>query len=153
MLRFLFSKAFFTIIAQTTCLCDQAGSQHQEFSNFEQKEIDLMSTDIQVNRPEPISSDIKTGIFDHETDVQKTIEDLLEGKRILIEGVYSNGLTLSHKLNLFLQKKYPNESFQEQRKFRSEYRRLSQLILMQVKDYSVLHLVQRTKNIGIARGF
>lgn len=105
-----------------------------------------MSSDIKVNRPEPINSKIKTGIFNHETDVQKTIEELFEGKRILIEGIYSNGLTLSHKLNLFLQKKYPNESFQEQRKFRSEYRRLSQLILMQVKDYELV--VKKSPDIG-----
>jgi SAM-dependent methyltransferase len=105
-----------------------------------------MSTDIQANRPEPIKSGIKIGVFKHESNIQQTIEMLLEGNYILIEGFYSNGLTLLHELNNFLKKKFPSQSFQEQRKYRSEYQKLSNLILLQVIDHKLA--VKKSPVIG-----
>ncbi len=105
-----------------------------------------MSVNIQPNRPEPIKSGIKSGIFKRDSNVQHTIEVLLEGNYILIEGFYSNGLTLLHELNKFLKKKYPNQSFQEQRKYRSEYQKLSNLVLLQVIDHKLA--VKKSPLIG-----
>ena len=97
----------------------------------------MISTDLKVNRPEPIKSGVETGSFIRETDIQETIDALLAGEYILIEEFYSNGLALLNELKSYLKKKHPNESFQEQRKFRSEYRKLSNLILIQVKEHKL----------------
>lgn len=93
--------------------------------------------DIKVNRPEPINSDVEKGFFNLKTDIQETIAALRSGEFILIKDFYSNGLLLLNELQSILKKKYPNESFQEQRKFRSEYRKLSNLILIHIKDHKL----------------
>ena len=87
---------------------------------------------IQVNRPEPISQDIEIISFNARMEAQKAIEDILDGNCILIEGFYSTGLSILHELSNFLKKKYPDQSFQGQREFRSEYRKLSHKILVNV---------------------
>lgn len=97
----------------------------------------MISIDLKVNRPEPIKSGVEIGSFIRETDIQETIDALLAGECILIEEFYSNGLALLNELQLYLKKKHPNESFQEQREFRSEYRKLSNLILIQVKEHKL----------------
>jgi len=97
----------------------------------------MISTDLKVNRPEPIKSGVEIGSFIRETDISLTIDALLAGEYILIEEFYSNGLALLNELKLYLKKKHSNESFQEQREFRSEYRKLSNLILIQVKEHKL----------------
>ena len=97
----------------------------------------MISTDLKVNRPEPIKLGVEIGSFIRETDIQETIDALLAGEYILIEEFYSNGLALLNELQSYLKKKHPNESFQEQREFRSEYRKLSNLILIQVKEHKL----------------
>jgi hypothetical protein len=98
---------------------------------------EMISADLKVNRPEPIKSGVEIGSFIRETDIQETIDALLSGEYILIEEFYSNGLVLLNELQSYLKKKHPNESFQEQREFRSEYRKLSNLILIQVKEHKL----------------
>lgn len=97
----------------------------------------MISPDLKVHRPEPIKSGVEVGYFIRETDIQETINDLLAGEYILIEEFYSNGLVLLKELKSYLNKKYPNESFQEQREFRSEYRKLSNLVLIQVREHKL----------------
>ncbi|RLD80637.1 MAG: methyltransferase type 11, partial [Bacteroidetes bacterium] len=65
-------------------------------------------------------------------DPQKAIEDILDGRFVLIEDFYSTGLSILHELNNYLKKKHPDQSFQGQREFRSEYQRLSHQILVKV---------------------
>ncbi|MBC8321639.1 MAG: methyltransferase [Bacteroidetes bacterium] len=98
---------------------------------------EMISNDLKVNRPEPIKSGVEIASFIQETDIQKTINALLAGEYILIKEFYSNGLVLLNELQLYLKKMHPNESFQEQREFRSEYRKLSNLILIQVKEHKL----------------
>lgn len=98
---------------------------------------EMISTELKVNRPEPIKSGVEIGSFVRETDIQETIDALLAGEYILIEEFYSNGLALLNELQSYLKKKHPNESFQEQREFRSEYRKLSNLILIRVKEHKL----------------
>jgi len=98
---------------------------------------EMISIDLKVNRPEPIKSGVVKGSFNRGSDIQETIDSLLAGEYILIKEFFSNGLTLLNELQSYLKRKYPNESFQEQREFRSEYRRLSNLILIQVKKHKI----------------
>jgi hypothetical protein len=106
----------------------------------------MISDDLKVNRPELIKGEIETVSFTQKTDIKKTIDALLAGKYILIEEFYSNGLTLLYELRLYLNKKYPNQSFQEQREFRAAYRKLSNLIVLQIKDHNLV--VKKAPSIG-----
>ncbi len=97
----------------------------------------MTNTDLKVNRPEPIKPGVEIRSFLQVTDIKETIDALLSGEYILIEDLYSNGLILLNELQSYLKNIHPNESFQEQREFRSEYRKLSNLILIQVKEHKL----------------
>lgn len=109
-------------------------------------EPESVSTDLKVTRPEPINPGLELATFKRTEDLQATINTLVAGQHILIEGFYSNGLALLNGLNAYLQKNLPNKSFQEQRAFRTEYRKLSQLILIRVKDHKLV--VKKAPEIG-----
>ena len=96
-----------------------------------------MIADIEVNKPEPIATGKKTVPFKRGTDIQLTIEALEAGNHILITEFYSNGLSLLHELQSHLNRKFPNNSFQEQREYRSEYHKLSNLILIEIADHKL----------------
>jgi predicted RNA methylase len=96
-----------------------------------------MITDIKVNKPKPIVLGGKIESFKRGTDVELTIKGLEAGKPILITEFYNNGLTLLKDLQKHLSSKFPNESFQEQREYRSEYQKLSNLILIGIVDHKL----------------
>ncbi len=96
-----------------------------------------MTTDINVNRPELILSSKQLALFNRATDVKLTIKALEAGESILITAFYSNGLFLLKELQMHLKRKLPNRSFQEQREYRSEYRKLSNLILIEISDHKL----------------
>jgi len=96
-----------------------------------------MNSEMKVNRPEPIIQDIQAVIFNQDTNVKKTIDLLKKGNYVLIDKFYSNGLTLLHELNNYLKRKFPNQSFEEQREFREVYQKLSNLILLRIIDHKL----------------
>lgn len=97
-----------------------------------------MITDIKINKPEPISVSGKPlTYFNRTTDVRLTIKALEAGKSVLITAFYSNGLLLLKALKMHLKRRMPNESFQEQREFRTEYQKLSNLILIEIVDHKL----------------
>jgi len=96
-----------------------------------------MSTDIPINKPAPFESDMQLELFDRDTDVKLAIAALEAGQPLLITAFYSNGLSLLKELQLHLKRKLPNKSFQEQRAFRSEYRKLSNLVLIEIVDHKL----------------
>jgi len=106
----------------------------------------MIQTDIKANRPEPIDPKSETGYFSQNTDIQDTIEELCKGKHILIEKIYSNGLELLNELKSYLKNIYHTDSFQDKRAFRSEYRKLSNLILIKVKEKKLA--VKKAPSIG-----
>lgn len=97
-----------------------------------------MITDIVVNRPAPIVSEKQLELFDHSTDVKKTIKDLKAGKSVLITAYFSNGLSLLKALSLDLHENFPNKTYEEQRLYRAEYQRLSNLILIEVVAHKLV---------------
>jgi hypothetical protein len=105
-----------------------------------------MIKEIEVNKPEPVASGKITASFKQGTGVQSTIEALEAGKYILVTELYSNGLSLLHELQLHLNKKFPNKTFEEQRAYRSEYRKLSNLILLEIADHKLV--VKKSPRIG-----
>lgn len=105
-----------------------------------------MITDIEVNKPEPIVSGKEIELFKRETDTRYAIEVLEAGKPILITEFYSNGLFLLRELHTHLGKKLANTSFQEQRAYRAEYQKLSNLILIEIADHKLV--VKKSPSIG-----
>ena len=105
-----------------------------------------MTTDINVKKPEPIVSDKQLDLFNRATDVKLAIKALEAGKSVLVTDFYSNGLLLLKELQMHLIRKLPNKSFQEQRQYRSEYRKLSNLILIEIVDHKLT--VKKSPSIG-----
>lgn len=96
-----------------------------------------MIEELPINKPEPIEAGKPLAFFNSHTDVSITIEGLEAGKPVLINGIYSNGLLLLKALTAHLRRKLPNKSFQEQRAFRAEYRKLSNLVLIEIADHKL----------------
>jgi hypothetical protein len=105
-----------------------------------------MITDINVNKPEPIVNEKQLELFNRATNVKQTIKALEAGKPVLITEFYSNGLLLLKELQVYLKRKLPNKSFKEQRKYRSEYHKLSNLILIEIADHKLA--VKKSPSIG-----
>lgn len=105
-----------------------------------------MITDISVNKPAPMVAGKRLGMFNATSDVKRTIKDLEAGKPVLITAFYSNGLLLLKELHLYLSKKIPNESFQEQRDYRAQYHKLSNLILIEIVANKLI--VKKAPSIG-----
>ncbi len=105
-----------------------------------------MTTDIKVNKPELITPGKNIAFFKQGTNVPLTIAALEEGNFVLITEIYHNGLTLLKELHTHLNKKLRNESFQEQREYRSAYQKLSNLILIEIADH--LLVVKSSPTIG-----
>ena len=104
-----------------------------------------MITDIEINKPEPIASGGQMETFKG-TDPKQAIEVLESGNPVLIKGFYSNGLSLLKELQTHLNKKLPNKTFLEQRKYRVEFHKLSSLILIQIIGHKIA--VKRSPSIG-----
>ncbi|MEZ4884701.1 MAG: methyltransferase [Chitinophagales bacterium] len=107
---------------------------------------ELIDADIKINRPKPIEFGAELAYFNIETDAQETIDTLLLGKYVLIEGFYSNGLNLLNELQSYLKIKHPNQGFLEQRAFRLEYQKLSNLVLIEVNEHKLV--VKKAPLIG-----
>ena len=110
-----------------------------------------MITGIDINKPEPIVSDSKIELFDRSSDVKLTIEALEAGKPVQITEFYSNGLTLLKELHDHLKSTMNNDTFEEQREYRSAYHRLSNLILIKVSFQQLI--VKKAPIIGWLKEF
>jgi len=102
--------------------------------------------DLKVNRPEPIMPGAELTFFNQHSDPQEAIETLLSGKQILIKGFYNNGLDLLNALQSYLSEKHQDQGFQEQRAYRSEYQKLSNLVLISVQEHKLV--VRKAPEIG-----
>ncbi|MFK7948744.1 MAG: methyltransferase [Saprospiraceae bacterium] len=105
-----------------------------------------MDDNVKINKPTPIQTNVELAYFNRQTSSQETINTLLSGEYILIEGFYSNGLNLLNELQTYLKKKHANKGFQEQRAFRSEYRKLSNLVLIEINRQKLV--VKKAPSIG-----
>jgi len=105
-----------------------------------------MISDIQIIKPEPITPEHHIDLFDRSSDIEETIRILEAGKFVLVSSFYSNGLMLLKGLKTLLKKKFPNKSFQEQRDYRSEYRKLSSLVLIEIAKHKLV--VKKSPAIG-----
>ena len=105
-----------------------------------------MIRDISVNKPEPFFPEQPLAQFNKSINVTRTIKGLEAGKPILITEYYSNGLLLLNELHKHLKIKLPNKTFQEQRDYRSAYRKLSSLVYIKISGHKLT--VKKAPAIG-----
>ncbi|MFT7344224.1 MAG: putative RNA methylase [Lentimonas sp.] len=105
-----------------------------------------MITDLKINKPQSIVPGKETALFVRESDIKSTIELLEAGKPVVITSIYSNGLYLLRELHSHLKRKLPNTTFKEQRAYRSEYKKLSNLILIEIVNHKLA--VKKSPTIG-----
>lgn len=106
----------------------------------------FMITDVKINKPEPIDIGLKCKTYNQDADIKSTIEALNLGEYILISEFYSDGITLLKHIHNTLKKTLPNKSFKEQQKYRAQYYKLSNLIVLEIIDHSLA--VKKSPNIG-----
>lgn len=96
----------------------------------------MYSSDLKItaNRPEPIITNIEVVPFKHRMNPQMAIDALLDGYYVLVTDFYSSGLSLLNELKTYLGNSFSGESFQDQREFRSEFRKLSNRILLKINN-------------------
>ena len=75
--------------------------------------------------------------FRKKMDTQLAIDALVKGDFVLVFDVFSTGLLLLKALKQFLDKKHNQNTFIEQRDFRSEYNRLSNRLLISVSNHQL----------------
>ena len=105
-----------------------------------------MTSDININKPEPIVLGNQLEVFDGTTDIKKAVKALEYGKQVLITEFYSNGLLLLNGIKDRLKRKMPNKTFKEQRIYREEYHKLSNLILVEITNHRLK--VRKSPSIG-----
>lgn len=97
-----------------------------------------MIADILPNKPAPsLFNTTQKAFFTKDTNVASTLGFLEEGKRILIPEFYSDGLYLVKAIHEHLKKKLPNSSFREQQAYRTAYFKLSNLVIIEIKDHKL----------------
>lgn len=106
----------------------------------------LHSTDLAINRPEPIAENIPVLEYSKHIDPKYAVEALLEGNYVLIADQFSSGIAVLEALKKHLSKKSTTDSFQSQRTYRDTFRKASQLLLIEIADHK-LH-VRKAPEIG-----
>lgn len=105
-----------------------------------------MISDIGINKPEAFFPEQPIAQFNQSINVTRTIKGLEAGKPIQITEFFSNGLLLLNELHNHLKKSLPNKTFQEQRAYRSAYRKISSLIYIKIVDHKLT--VKKAPAIG-----
>ncbi|SDS41536.1 Methyltransferase small domain-containing protein [Formosa sp. Hel1_31_208] len=105
-----------------------------------------MISNSEVKKPEPISIGKTHNIFNQGADVEPAIQALERGESVLVREFYNDGLSLLHDLHKYLKLNLPNTSYKEQHEYRSEYHRLSNLILLEIVDQQLC--VKKSPSIG-----
>ena len=101
---------------------------------------------ITPNRPEPIIGKIDVIPYRKKMNPQIAINSLLKGQFVLVFDEYSTGLFVLKKLKIYLESKFTQNTFDQQREYRTEYRRLSNLLLLSVRDHKLK--VKKSPEIG-----
>tara|TARA_R110001606_G_scaffold78220_2_gene180919 strand:+ start:13354 stop:14421 length:1068 start_codon:yes stop_codon:yes gene_type:complete len=96
-----------------------------------------MNSEMQINKPTPIFPGKELIQFDSNTDIRETLYAMKVGKKVLITEFYSNGMLLLKELQKHLKIRLPNKTLKEQHAFRAEYHKLSNLILLKIKNQEV----------------
>ncbi|WP_122893332.1 methyltransferase [Arcobacter peruensis] len=103
--------------------------------------------DLKPTRPNIITTNIDNAIgFYRKMDTSQTVKEMIEGKYVIVEEYFSNGLQVLEELKKQLLKKFPNKDFQTQRDYRSAFRLASHRLLLKIVDNKIT--VKKAPKIG-----
>ncbi len=105
-----------------------------------------MQKKIEINRPEPITTEIELVPYKKKDNPKHAVDDLIEGYNVLVLDYYSTGLVILNELKKELNKRYKNKSFKEQRKFRNEFYEISNRLFLEVRNNKLA--VKKSPSIG-----
>ena len=108
--------------------------------------VTISGQKIKANRPEPILSDIEVLPYNRSMDPLIAVKALVDGVYVLIDDFYSCGLTILRELKEYLKENLSDQSFQEQRDYRSAFRELSHRLLVEVYQHKLA--VKKAPHIG-----
>lgn len=106
----------------------------------------ISGREIQVNRPEPITSKIDVVPYSRKMNPQIAVEALVDGNYVIIEDFFSSGLTVLGELKKFINGKFSDKLFQDQRDSRSAFQKLSNRLLLFVNNNKLA--VRKAPEIG-----
>ena len=101
---------------------------------------------MQADRPEIITTEIEAIHFYRKMDTEATVVAMIEGKYVLVEEFYSNGLQVLAALKKNLLLKFSDKSFQGQRDYRAAFREASHRLLLKVEGNQLI--VKKGPTIG-----
>jgi len=101
---------------------------------------------LEADRPKIITTEVDAIGFYRKMDTEDAVAQMLEGKYVLVEEFYSNGLQVLKELRKQLLLKYKDKTFQGQRDYRAAYREASHRLLLSVKDNKLI--VKKSPDIG-----
>lgn len=106
----------------------------------------LHSSELTINRPEPLTENIPVLEYSKQINPKYAVEALLEGNYVLIADQFSSGIAVLDALKKKLSRNNSNDSFQNQRNYRDNFRAASQFLLIEIADHR-LH-VRKAPEIG-----
>ncbi len=101
---------------------------------------------LQPDRPDIITTEVEAISFYRKMDTESIVVQMIEGKYVLVEEFYSNGLQVLNELRKNLLLKHKDKTFQGQRDYRSAFRKASHRLLLKVKDNKLI--VKKSPDIG-----
>lgn len=108
--------------------------------------FNISEKEVKANRPEAIVSKIDVVPYNSQMNPDIAVEALADGYHVLITDYYSSGLNVLKALKTFVKSQYPDGSFQGQRDFRDAFRKLSQRLLIVVRNNELV--VKKAPEIG-----
>ncbi|NTW24854.1 MAG: methyltransferase [Lentimicrobium sp.] len=102
--------------------------------------------EIQADRPTPITADVEVVLYKQHLRPQYAVDALIEGYSVLVGDYYSSGLAILNQLKIYVNAKYPDQSFQGQREARSAYRELSNRLFLKITGNRLM--VKKAPEIG-----
>ena len=103
------------------------------------------------NIPAPVLGEIEVLAMRQDNNPVDAVKALLKGEYVLVQDVYSTGLTILAKLKSYLRLKYSEENFQAQREFRAAYHDASRRLLVAVQNQRLA--LRKAPEIGLLGRF
>ncbi len=104
------------------------------------------SVNIKPRRPEPFNSAVEILAVNKYSDFHIVSNCLYSGRYVLIEDVFSTGLTLVHEIKSGVFADFNNDSFKTEREKRNVFQKLSNQVLVPIKNNKIA--LKKSPDIG-----
>ena len=105
-----------------------------------------MNSSLKIDKPEILLLEENVFLFQKSTEIEEALSVLQSGHQVVVDTLFSDGLLLLNAIQKYLKENEPNRTFLEQRLYRSKYQKMSNLIVLAVKNH--LLAVKKSPSIG-----